>query len=470
MEIISLKFALFVLVSLTIYYLLPGKGQNFFLLIASYYFYFTWSWEYALILLVLTAFNYIYGRLLARAQEDQRRILWLGVGTNVAILLIFLLGRFYNASLNNLARSIGISGIVVTILLPLGLGYRVLECISYLFDIRFKIAQPSKNFFEFALYLAYFPKLVSGPIERARKFLPQINEKKLIDTQTAARSVMLILVGLVRATVLGGMLTVFLPKTIFTHPQQHTSLELLMGLFVYAFYLYNQFAGYTDIVRGISGLFGIELTRNFAQPIFSKDFSDFWRRWHISLSQWLRDYIYLPLSRSLLRRNPSRSNKANLILPPMATMLASGIWHGASLNLIVWGALNGLYIVAENLFNLFRKVSPTAHRPAWRQVLSTMVILGLALLAAILFRMNLALSWFYLRNLVDGWSLSIPDLRPLIFIGLSVGLDWLQYRSNDEIIFLRWPRWLQASLSALVLIAVIIVYNLQSAPSTFVYP
>ena len=490
MVIISLQFAFFVIACLVIFYLLPGKAQNPFLLLASYYFYSTWSWGFAAVLLALTVFNYFYAQFVQRAsaapaadpalQQRRKWVLRTGVGVNLAVFAVFLFG----GQLGRLWHDFNESGAALSLLMPVGFSYYVLECISYLIDINLKIAKPSTNFLDFALYLAYFPKRISGPIERARKFLPLLagqqagSEKKIVDNQAVARSLMLITVGLLQATVLAGMLAILTPGGIFDKPQAYSSPALLLGLLGYLFYLYNQFAGYTNIVRGVSGLFGIELSRNFEQPFFAQDFSDFWKRWHMSLSQWLRDYIYMPISRSMLRRNPSRTNKANLVLPPLATMLASGLWHGANLHLMVWGLINGLYVLAENLLNLYRPATPVAQKPAWRKVLSSILVLGLAMLAVIPFRLDLIPSWAYLTRLLSAWQGSPSDLRlstasslsAAAFIGLTLLLDWLQARHNNEFIFLKWPRWAQAMAGALALLAVVIVSNLQGVPNTFRYP
>ena len=467
MAIISVKFLYFVLISLAIYYLLPGKLQNIFILLASYYFYSTWVWWYAPILLVITIFNFYYAQIIQRAQNHRGFIVWLGVGFNSSLYVFFLIANLYSKQLNHLTSTLGIT---IAILVPIGLGYRVLECISYLLDIKLKIAHPASNFIDFALYLAYFPKLISGPIERARKFLPQLSSKKEITNKDLSHSILLILVGMGQTVVLAGMLSVLTPVSPLKRPQDHTNLELIVGLLYFAFYLYNQFAGYTNIVRGISGLFGVELNRNFAFPLFSKNFADFWKRWHISLSQWLRDYVYLPLSRAFLRRNPKRTNKTNLVVPPLVTMLVSGIWHGASPNLLVWGALNGIYIVAENIRSLYRPTTPSLKKPFWKQLLSSLIVVGLALFAGIPFSMSLATSKIFLYQMVFAWSKQIPDLRPLVIMVFSILLEWSQYRSNDEFIFLKWPGWLQSLATVMVIVGVIIVTNLQSVPVAFVYP
>ena len=326
------------------------------------------------------------------------------------------------------------------------------------------------SFIDFALYLAYFPKLISGPLERWRRFLPQLTGSRRVDNAAIAHSLALIGLGLFRAVVLAGMLTVLQPANVLEQPEAHTALELFMGIGAFMIYLYNQFAGYTDIVRGVSGLFGIELSRNFAQPFFSQDFSDFWRRWHISLSQWLRDYIYMPLSRALLRRNPSRTNIPNLILPPLVTMLISGLWHGASWHVILWGLLNGCYIMLENLINLFRPARPGVKTPAWRRVLSSVVVLGLAMLAVVPFYLDLRDSFVFFYQSLFAWRWQAVSLWPLAIVGFSLLLDGAQYRTDDEVFILRLPWWAQSIALALLMVAVVVVEQLQSAPAMFVYP
>jgi alginate O-acetyltransferase complex protein AlgI len=470
-EIISLEFFAFVCVSLLLYLLLPGRLQNGFLLLASYYFYYSWEWQFAAALLILTLFNFGYAIALHKTQKQrQKTILRLGILVNLTLWVLFLFSEPVSNLVNAILTNLFDFNSTITILLPLGFSYRVFESISYLVDIQLGLAKPSRNLIHFALYLGYFPKLVSGPIERARTFLPQLEKPVILDDGKVARNLLLVLTGLLRMVALAGLLLVLIPPYLFSKPLNYSSTMIVVGMMAFAFYLYNQFAGYTDLMRGISGFFGIELTRNFAQPFFSKDFSDFWRRWHISLSQWLRDYVYMPLSRRFLRRNPSRKNIPNLFIPPLITMLVSGFWHGGSLNLMLWGLLNGLFIIAENLVNLFTRTSSSSDQHRWRRLMSNLVVIALALLAAIPFRMDLLTSKVYLYGILKWNHWDSPDWRIMIIIALSLGMDWLQYRSDDEAIFLRWPTWLKLCLAPVALLAVIIVYNLQVAPATFVYP
>jgi len=180
----------------------------------------------------------------------------------------------------------------------------------------------------FALYLAYFPKLLAGPIERARSFLPRLTAAGDVTNDVLARSATLIVIGIGRKLLIADPLFSRIPAEVTVDPLQYPAPRLLVWLVAYAFALYNDFAGYTDIVRGVSGLFGIELSRNFAAPFFSRNFTELWTRWHITLSSWLRDYIYFPLSRALVRRNPNATHFVTLFVPPMVTMLVSGLWHG----------------------------------------------------------------------------------------------------------------------------------------------
>jgi alginate O-acetyltransferase complex protein AlgI len=485
MPILSLKFVAFVLITLAVYYILPYiffilprarqnlflpvRWQNLVLLGASYYYYSTWFQYYPFLLLALSAMNFGLGHWLYKSVRSKRAILWTGILLNVAILVWFLVGGgLLKASLN--ISKINALDILPLLVLPVGMSYYTLNGISTLIDINLKLAKPTTNFIDFALYLAWFPKLISGPLERARKFLPQLAEKRTVDNDAIVRSLTLILTGLFRSAILGGALTLMLSSVPLGDPAGNGNPVLLWALITYMFYLYNQFAGYTDIVRGVSGLFGIQLTRNFVSPFASKDISDFWQRWHISLSQWLRDYIYMPISRAFLRRNPSRTNIPNLIVPPIVTMLISGLWHGADFNHLVWGALMGLLILFENVRMLFRPARPSASIPLWQRIASKTWLVTLMAATTVPFVLDLKSTQIFFTQLVVGWKGPMFDLRPLIVIALSLLVDWFQQQSDDEVVFAKWPTWIQTLLIALIPLGVMVIDHLQSAPPVFVYP
>lgn len=469
MNILSLEFLRLVAIALVIYYLLPARLQNILLLAASYYFCYTWGLFQLYFLAGFAIFNFALGHAIYRVIKFKRLLLWGGILTNAGALLWFLFAtilifpRIDSSILDQRA-------LIKFVLLPVGLSYYALNCISYLIDINLRITKPTTNFIDFALYLAWFPKLISGPLELGRKFLPLLAEKRTVDNAALARNLTLILVGLFRTSVIAGALALLLPSVALDNPQAHGNPVLLWAIFTYMFYLYNQFAGYSDIARGVSGLFGIPLTRNFAQPFFAKDFSDFWKRWHISLSQWLQAYVYMPISRAFLRRNPSRSNIPNLIVPPLVTMLVSGLWHGAESHLLVWGVLMGLYIMFENFRNLRRPANFAASLPAWRKILERIFLFGCLFVAGVPFMLDLGESRFFLRQSLLGWDGVPLDPRPIAILLLSLGLDWVQYHADDELVFLKWPAWAQTILLAVIPLSVIIIDQLQSAPPVFIYP
>jgi D-alanyl-lipoteichoic acid acyltransferase DltB (MBOAT superfamily) len=262
-----------------------------------------------------------------------------------------------------------------------------------------------------------------------------------------------------------------IPPDVFAAPSFFSALDLWGWLIVYGFALYNDFAGYTSIVRGVSGLFGIELAQNFLQPYFARNFGEFWNRWHMTLSAWLRDYIYFPTLRSLLRRNRSRTSLVNIVVPPIVTMLVSGLWHGLSLNMLVWGGLHGLYLVGERLLALRGPVVPPDQQPRWRQWFGMGVVFVLVMWAWVPFRLEMPLALQYWQGMLTFGEFGM-QYRRLVFAGgyilIAVLLDLLQYRYRDEVLFLRWPRPAQGFLLATV-IFLILILSVGSVTTPFVY-
>jgi D-alanyl-lipoteichoic acid acyltransferase DltB (MBOAT superfamily) len=445
MSITSFRFVLFLLPVLAVYYFLPRRPQNYWLLLVSYAFFLTWDWQFALVLFILTAGNFVLAQFLGSNNQRRRGILWFGILMNLGALVYFRIANFFLPGMLDLLARLGVQTVsgALQILLPIGLSYYILENISYLVDVSRKQVAASRDFVDFALYLAYFPKLLAGPIERASAFLPKLAEQRIVDNDVLARSFTLIVIGAVRKLVIADYLASLMFWDVFETPAKYTAPELIAWLLMYALILYNDFAGYTSIVRGMSGLFGIELSPNFSQPYFARNFTEFWNRWHITLSHWLRDYIFFPISRALLRRNPSRRNLPNVVLPPLATMLASGLWHGFSLHMLFWGVMHGFYQVAERILSLWRPVIPPQQMPTWRQVTAMIAVFLLVVLAWVPFRMELPVAFEFWRGMLD-WTHKVIRFRRV----LVVSLDWLQYHYKDEAVFLRFPRPAQAVLLA----------------------
>jgi alginate O-acetyltransferase complex protein AlgI len=471
MAITSIQFLAFVVLVLAIYYALPRRPQNYWLLLASYAFYTSWAWQFAATLAALTAINYLVGRRLEPDRRGRRLWLWAGIGVNVAALIVFKYADFYLprllAFLEGLDVRAGAGGI--RILLPMGLSFIVVQAIAYLVDVYRGQMQPTGDPLDFALFFAYFPKLLSGPIERARAFLPVLAQDRVVDNDLFARSFTLIVIGLVRKVVIADTLMSVLEQVAYEDVATLAAPVLWVRLIVYSFALYNDFAGYTSIVRGVSGLFGIELSPNFRHPYFARNFTEFWNRWHITLSHWLRDYIYYPLSRALLRRNPSRRSAVNLILPPVVTMLVSALWHGINPHVLVWGAMHGIYQVVERIPSLWRPVIPPQKWPVWRQGAATGAVFVLAILAWVPFQMSLPETLVYWRGLFTWTRWVTPSFRYLVALAPPLALDWVQYHFEDEVVFLRWPRVVQVVLLAFTLIGIFLFAQADFTGEPFVY-
>jgi alginate O-acetyltransferase complex protein AlgI len=471
MLITSANFLIFTTTVLTVFYVIPARIQSIWLLAVSYIFIILWNWQFALVLLVITIFHYKYGYLLSR--NKRKSLLAIGIGTNVLLLIFFRSVNFLLPETEAFLSQLGIrfqSG-GIYFLLPIGLSYHVLQNISYLVDVYRGQIPPEKNFIHFALYLAYFPKLLAGPIERARTFLPKLTAARTITNEVLAKSIVLIMVGLVRKLVIADSLSAAIPTQIFENPASYSPVDLVGWLIVYAFVIYNDFAGYTSVARGVSALFGIELSINFDYPYFARNFSEFWNRWHITLSHWLRDYIYFPLSRALLRVFPNRQNLINLVVPPLVTMLVSGLWHGLSWHMVVWGALHGIYQVAERLLMFGKPVVSPDQQPLWRQLGSSIVVFLLVLLAWVPFRMEMSIAIDYWKTILNFSNFSIDSGRLLLilpYIGFWMLVEWLFYRQRDEFLWLRFPKFAQAGLLAAAFLLVLVASTSETS-TPFIY-
>jgi alginate O-acetyltransferase complex protein AlgI len=475
MELVSYQFAGFVAIVLFFYYFLPRRAQNMWLLLTSYGFYLTWSPRQALLLLAVTLINFMAAQWLepssdeAPAFKTNRRLrLWALLTFNTGMLFIFRLGSSGTISrlLSYLARANSEAlSLDFHILLPIGFSFYILQVISYLIDVYRGQLPANRSLTDFGLYLAYFLKMLSGPIERSAPFLTQLSQPRQVDNDRLAKGFSLILVGMVRKMLLAEWLARQIPENLFYSPVDYSWAIRLIGLLAYAFWLYNDFAGYTDIVRGISMLFGIELSINFKQPYFSRNFTEFWNSWHMTLSHWLRDYIFMPLSRYLLRRNRSRSKDTplgqlkyliNITVPPIVTMLISGLWHNFGFYMIFWGALHGGFQVVERLGSLRQRTIPPDQLPIWRQLFQAVIVFLLTCLAWVAFAsgsLTRAFAFwtalFTLSPPTGTTSLTWDQYFPAIaLIILTLILDSLQQHHKNKLPFLSWPLMARAALLA----------------------
>lgn len=449
--------------ALSVYHLLPARAQRCWLLLLSYAFYAALAPRFLPVLAAMTLATWVIARRLADlpsaadAATRRRRRGWLMLGVAIDVGALGALRWVYGSGAPFQAP-----------FAVLGLSFYSLQALSYLFDTYSGALRVPHTFADFALYLSYFPKVAAGPIERPGDFLRQLAGARVVDDRRLARAATLIAVGLTRKLVIADPLAAQLPAGAFTAPADFGSLVLAATTVGWAFVLYNDFAGYTGIARGLSCLFGIELARNFAQPFAAGSFTELWNRWHITFSHWLRDYVYLPLSRHLLRRNLQRGNAANLLLPPIATMLVCGLWHGASAHMLLWGGLHGVYLVLERALRLLRPSPPGSAAPPWPHAAGIALVFGLSCWTFIALRLPIEQAIEFWRQLAFGPLGALPDGRALLFVVPSLWLDRMEARHGDDALLDAWPRAARAAALAAAALLWFAATGM-TAPAPFVY-
>ncbi|MEZ5227697.1 MAG: MBOAT family protein [Acidimicrobiales bacterium] len=342
----SIDFAIFFAIALLLYWRLPARFRNHVLLIGSIYFYGRWNWRFLGLLAISTVVDYSVGQLLARTEEPsaRKRLLIVSMVTNLGILGVFKYANFFVDSFADMVGGLGLdpNKPFLDVVLPVGISFYTFQTMSYTIDVYRRRLEAVDDLLVFATFVAYFPQLVAGPIERAKILLPQLQSHQRSVNQAQLQSGLgLILLGLFKKVVLADGVAAIADRA-FTDPTQQSWISVFTGILAFAIQIYGDFAGYTDIARGVSRLLGIELTLNFTQPYLSRNITEFWRRWHMSLSNWLRDYLYIPLG-------GNRKGHVRTYVNLMATMVLGGLWHGASWNFVVWGTLHGSFLVVHRL-------------------------------------------------------------------------------------------------------------------------
>lgn len=342
----SFIFFIFLAVVLPVFYSLKGKtAKNSFLLVASYFFYGYWDWRFLSLLLISTVADFIIGRKLYATDKQSRRklLLFASMAINLGILGFFKYFNFFVESFDLMLNGFGakLDYLHLKIILPVGISFYTFQTMSYTIDIYRKKLKPTNNLLDFALFVSFFPQLVAGPIERAANLLPQLSKNYAPKREQIERGIVLIIMGLFKKVMIGDTAGRFVDN-IFIAPDAYMSGELLAGLLLFSVQIYADFSGYSSIARGVAKLLGIELMKNFEQPYLATNITEFWRRWHISLSSWLKDYLYISLGGN---RKGNRRTYVNLML----TMLLGGLWHGASWNFVIWGGIHGIYLAIHKM-------------------------------------------------------------------------------------------------------------------------
>lgn len=340
-------FLFFIFVSFS-YYTLPHKYRWMLLLCASSYFYMAFIPKYILILFATILVNYLAGILLEKNNEMYKKyILWITILINIGILAFFKYFNFFIENINTFGQVIhwNYSFSLLHIILPIGLSFHTFQALSYVIEVYKGRQKTERHFGIYSLYVMYYPQLVAGPIERPQNLLHQFHEKKFFKSTDITEGLKRMAWGFFKKTVVADHLAIIV-NTVYSSPQDFTGPILIMATVFFAFQIYCDFSGYSDIAVGASKVMGISLMENFRRPYFSKTISEFWKRWHISLSSWFRDYVFIPLGGSFF--SPIKTFRNILIV-----FILSGFWHGANWTFIIWGLLNGFYLVIENIYRYF---------------------------------------------------------------------------------------------------------------------
>ena len=373
-------------------YLLPTKWRWIWLLIASYVFYVFSDIRYALVLITCTCFSYIAGRLIAKSEHDRLKKMWMLVGVflNVGLLILFKYLNFFFASISSAAAAAGYQWTFrgIELLYPIGISFYTIQVISYLLDVYSGKIDAEKNFFQYALFVSFFPQLLIGPIERYNHLKPQLMHPAPFEYQNFVDSLVRIGWGLFKKIVIADRLAV-VANTVFAVPGEFESPKLIAAVLAFSFQIYIDFSAYSDIAIGTASILGVKLVENFERPYFARSVIDFWRRWHISLSSWLRDYVFLKLNYNHRRRKP---RAVWMGLDVMATFLISGLWHGANWTFVIWGALHGVYQTVEILTQKTRDrvvKNLKINRNTWvHKTFQVLLTFGLVCFAWIFFKAN----------------------------------------------------------------------------------
>lgn len=408
----SLDFAIFLPIVFLLYWFVAQKNlklQNALIVVASYVFYGWWDWRFLSLIIFSTVVDYLVGQKLRTEEQQSKRkvLLWTSIIVNLGFLGFF---KYYNFFLENFVDAFSLFGMQINtnslnIILPVGISFYTFQTLSYTIDVYKRKLEPTQNFIAFSAFVCFFPQLVAGPIERATNLLPQFFKKRTFEYHKAVDGMRQILWGLFKKVVIADNCAEF-ANQIFNNSADMNGSTLALGAIFFTFQIYGDFSGYSDIAIGTSRLFGFDLKQNFATPYFSRDIAEFWRRWHISLSTWFRDYLYIPLG-------GSRGGTWMKVRNTFVIFLVSGFWHGANWTFIIWGALNAIYFLPLLLTNNNRKnlgvVAEGKILPSFRELFAMLSTFSLTVFAWIFFRAdNITNAFNYILGIFSNTLFEVP--------------------------------------------------------------
>ena len=474
----SFDFLAFIIPVLLLYWLVFKKSdvsQNILLLVSSLVFYAWADWRFLVLLIASTLINYALGIKIAQTEEDKKRsaFLYLGLIFNVGLLLYFKYANFFYQGFYDILQVFGsnVSHNTLQIILPLGISFFTFQTLGYLIDVFNEEIEPSKDLLRFSVFVTFFPKILSGPIERAAGLFPQLEEKRTFSYPLMVDGLRQILWGFFAKVVIAENCAAIV-NPIFNDYQAQSGSTLLLGTFFYAIQLYADFSGYSNMAIGVGKLFGIQLMRNFSTPFFSTNIADFWRKWHISLTTWMMDYVFTPLS-FILRRHQKRG----LMLSIVATFILVGFWHGANWTFVVYGLCHGLYfipLVYSGKMNASEVVAEGKVLPSFKELGKMILLFLLIMLTDVFFRANNVVEAFdYFGKIFSGSLFDFPSIlmgsNSLITLGLIllfVGVEWMHREKGHDFELSKYPVWIR--WSAYISIFVLLLFFGKSA-ETFIY-
>jgi D-alanyl-lipoteichoic acid acyltransferase DltB (MBOAT superfamily) len=421
----TITFAIFFMIVLPISWLLMPRRRRWklFILAASYFFYGYWDWRFCFLIAASTIVNQLIGRQIHASEDEKvkRRWLVLAIAFNLGALGFFKYFDFFVTSANNTLTDLGVdlSSALVSVVLPVGISFFTFQAISYVVDIYRGTFKPGR-LIDFAVFLSFFPHIVAGPIVRPAEFMPQLKARHDPRHVDASRALFLIFIGLFKKVVIANLLATEIVDAVFASPQSHSSLEVLVGVYAYAIQISADFSGYTDMAIGLALLLGFRFPQNFDSPYSAESIQDFWRRWHMTLSRWLRDYLYIPLGGN---RGGGIATYRNL----MITMVLGGLWHGAAWTFVIWGAIHGGYLSIEHWRRGRRERLglPDKRDTIRRRVTHRIITFNMVCFAWIFFRSeSLDSAIDLLRQLCDpsNWLEPAPLVTFGVLAAIAVGL------------------------------------------------
>ncbi|MFH2036260.1 MAG: MBOAT family O-acyltransferase [Candidatus Zixiibacteriota bacterium] len=475
----SLQYLIFFPLVVAIYFSIPHKYRWAMLLAASYYFYMCWKAEYIILIIVSTLIDYFAGIQMGKKSNKKSRKLYLllSLFSNLGLLFAFKYFNFFSDSMREIFHTFNLfyNMPLFNVLLPVGISFYTFQTLSYTIDIYMGKREPERNLGIFALYVSFFPQLVAGPIERSTRLMPQFFEKHNFEYQRVADGLKLMLWGFFKKVVIADSAAVVVNQ-IYNNPHDYTGLPIWIATYLFAIQIYCDFSGYSDIAIGSAQVMGFKLMDNFRIPYYSKSISEFWKRWHISLSTWFRDYLYIPLG-------GNRVSKLRWYPNLMITFVVSGLWHGANWTFVIWGGLYGTYLILSILTEKFRtgiyerlKISQTGFGA---RLFKMFVTFHLVCFAWIFFRANSVGDAFYLisnlfTNLefkLGGYYLGLPrfDLFTLIIaIMMMEAVHLVQRKADFRIVLSAKPQWVRWSFYYATIICIIFLGAFNNS-SQFIY-